>query len=202
MDLHSGRSDNSRCGLSPVRAPAHFFASGTACVALTEELASFNAGKAAIASGSAERGPPLKVRMYKALLKCVEDQSVFFGQLTRACMAASPMQADHHQKASCTPSQPQKAAAPYVVYGEGLRSPGYGPASGMGVGPLWELKLVFPAPLAKRRGRGRCLMAPAFLFAVRAGLVQGGALVSSRPLFSCSGVPVLSGPLSRLPLLS
>ena len=30
------------------------------------------------------------------------------------------------------------------------------PASGMGVGLLWELKLVFPAPLAKRRGRRRC----------------------------------------------
>lgn len=52
-----------------------FLASGSAITRLTEELAAYNEGKAAVAHGTAERGPPLKVRLYRKLLQCVEAQA-------------------------------------------------------------------------------------------------------------------------------
>ena len=52
-----------------------FFASGSARAALEAELAEYNEGKAAVANGTADRGAPLKVRMYRTLLRCVEEQA-------------------------------------------------------------------------------------------------------------------------------
>ena len=54
-----------------------FFARGSAKAALAAELADYNGGKAAVANGTADRGPPLKVRMYRVRLQR-EDQATPF----------------------------------------------------------------------------------------------------------------------------
>ena len=67
-----------------------FLASGSAITRLTEELAAYNEGKAAVAHGTAERGPPLKVRLYRKLLQCVEAQAEPFPAITRNAIRPPP----------------------------------------------------------------------------------------------------------------
>ena len=93
-----------------------FFASGTACAAL------------------AERGPPLKVRMYRTLLNCVEEQSTPYPathESARALRAfddawAIPLKASHGS--CCALSLRPKVAVPCVAFGERHHLQVYGPS--------------------------------------------------------------------------
>ena len=92
-----------------------FFASGSARAALAAELAEYNEGKAAVANGTADRGAPLKVRMYRTLLCCVEEQATPYPATQESVRALRPFDASWAIGSLSNANRPPPEGKPWVL---------------------------------------------------------------------------------------
>ena len=198
-----------------------FFARGSAKAALAAELADYNGGKAAVANGTADRGPPLKVRMYSWAIHSLANANrpppddkpwvllrTFAasesGRTLRRLWGAASLATLWTKLAdgqwppmgvkAGVPRPSRKVLAAADAVGLQLKGKGHGKGTG-------HAARVSPKRSASGDGDDAVpWLAPFSGCCLCPGAGSGLVQASDFPHFC--GVPVLSGPLSRFPVLS